>query len=132
MKKLEKIHSLSILLIVLIVGCGSTKEAIAQQPTDEEQIVGTWIAEDNPNVKLVFTENGLQKDYINGELVATYYWTLEERHSPSGLTGNVLILTNVQDSDDVTEYMIDTLTDDRLVLVYNTGIGMSRIPYNRQ
>lgn len=133
MRKIGKIHLIPVLLILLIVGCGGTKEVMAQQPTDEEQIVGTWIPEGSPHVRLVFTSDGTLKKYKNdNELYKTYNWTMEERQSPSGLTFSILVLINVQDADDKIEYLVDTVSDDRLVLVYNTGIGMSRIPYNRQ
>jgi hypothetical protein len=94
-------------------------------------IVGTWKS-NSGEVELVFTDDGLQKDYIDGELIATYNWTICEAATPSGLTMHELILTNIENADDQQNFLIDTLTDERLILVYNTGVGLSRSTYMRQ
>lgn len=70
--------------------------------------------------------------YYENKIYKTFNWTIEETQIPSELTHRELILTNINDSNDVYKYLIDALTEKRLVLVYNTGIGLSRNAYIRQ
>lgn len=133
MLKLKKLHLIFILVVMLMMGCASIKKVKAQQQTDKEQIIGTWIPEGSPHIRLVFSSDGTLEKYKNdNELYKTYYWSIEKRQSPSGLTFNILHLKNIHDSNDKVKYLIDTISDNRLVLVYNTGVGPSRTAYIRQ
>src|SRR6056297_2996357 len=104
---------------------------VPKEAQPDSIIVGTWKS-NSGEVELVFTDDGLQKDYIDGELIATYNWTICEVSTPSGLTMHELILTNIENADDQQKFIIETLTEERLILVYNTGVGLSRSTYIRQ
>jgi len=104
---------------------------VPKEAQPDSLIIGTWKS-NSGEVELVFTDDGLQKDYIDGELIATYNWTISELTAPSGKTGHELILKNVENPDNQQNFLIDTLTDERLILVYNTGVGLSRSTYFRQ
>ena len=59
----------------------------AYQLNQEDQlIIGTWVSEDDTNVQLLFTSDGLQKDIIDGEVAETYNWLITESQSLSGLS----------------------------------------------
>jgi len=121
-----KIVTIGIIILICLSSIGFSAEA---QP--DSLIIGTWKS-NSGEVELVFTDDGLQKDYIDGELIATYNWTISELTAPSGKTGHELILKNVENPDNQQNFLIDTLTDERLILVYNTGVGLSRSTYLRQ
>ena len=121
-----KIVTIGIIILTSLLSIRLSAEA---QP--DSIIVGTWKS-NSGEVELVFTDDGLQKDYIDGELIATYNWTICEVSTPSGLTMHELILTNIENADDQQKFIIETLTEERLILVYNTGVGLSRSLYIRQ
>lgn len=110
------------ILTVLIFGFTISK----QQNQDNQLIIGTWVQEDDSNIKMVFTADGLEKDYVNGELIDTFNWQITSGATPSGLTISHLILTNILDANDVSRFEINALNNDTLVLVFQRpggGIG---------
>lgn len=109
--------------ILIFTALGFTTYQLSQE---DQLIVGTWVSEDDANVQLIFTSDGLQKDIINGILLETYTWQITESPTPSGLIISHLILTNTEDSNDTYHFEINTLSEEWLVLVYQRpggGIG---------
>ncbi|RSK41774.1 hypothetical protein [Mangrovimonas spongiae] len=123
MKTAQRILSVSILVIALL-GFAQSQ----QQPTEEELIVGTWHIEENPSDYLFVVNNDYTatKEY-GGDFETDYYsWQITESQTPSGLTVSHLILTNIANTDEQYDYEIDTLNNERLVLIYQRpggGIG---------
>jgi hypothetical protein len=99
----------------------------------QEEIVGTWVAEGSSfeNRWVYHAENTLTTYYKNN-VYKTYNWSIREVSTPSGLTKRELVLINIENPDDQKNFIIDTLTEERLILVYNTGVGLSRNTYFRQ
>jgi len=124
---------LSITLALCISLILSANYFLNPQINDPETIVGTWVAEGSSfENRWIYSEDHTVDRYYKNEIYKMYNWTIRELSTPSGKTGHELILTNVEKPDDHQNFFIDTLTDERLILVYNTGIGLSRSTYFRQ
>jgi len=124
---------LSITLALCISLILSANYFLNPQINDPEIIVGTWVAEGSSfENRWIYSEDHTVDRYYKNEIYKTYNWTIRELTAPSGKTGHELILTNSENPDDQQNLLIDTLTDERLILVYNTGIGLSRSTYFRQ
>jgi len=99
----------------------------------QEEIVGTWVAEGSSyENRWVYHADNTLTNYYNNDVYKTYNWAIRDVSTPSGLTLRELILTNTEDPDDEKNFQIETLTEERLILVYNTGVGLSRSTYIRQ
>ena len=124
---------LSITLALCISLILSANYFLNPQINDPETIVGTWVAEGSSfENRWIYSEDHTVDRYYKNEIYKTYNWTIRELSTPSGKTGHELILKNVENPDNQQNVLIDTLTDERLILVYNTGIGLSRSTYFRQ
>jgi len=99
----------------------------------QEEIVGTWVAEGSSyENRWVYHEDNTLTNYYKNGVYKTYNWAIRDVSTPSGLTLRELILTNTENPDDEKNFQIETLTEERLILVYNTGVGLSRSLYIRQ
>ena len=124
---------LSITLALCISLILSANYFLNPQINDPETIVGTWVAEGSSfENRWIYSEDHTVDRYYKNEIYKMYNWTIRELSTPSGKTGHELILTNVENPDDQQNFLIDTLTEERLILVYNTGVGLSRSLYIRQ
>ena len=95
--------------------------------------MGTWVAEGNSyENRWVYHEDNTLTNYYKNDVYKTYNWAIRDVSTPSGLTLRELILTNTENPDDEKNFQIETLTEERLILVYNTGVGLSRSLYIRQ
>ncbi len=56
------------IMTLIPIGC----KAQAPQSDIQTAIIGTWLAEDEPGVKLVFNSDGTYKTYYDNELTGTY------------------------------------------------------------
>ena len=92
-----------------------------QQNQEEELIKGTWIPEGCSTCQWVF-KDGKCYQYDEGRLDDTYYYEIYEGESSDGtLTFSFLKLTNVSDPNDVFEYEINGLSEEKMVLEYLSG-----------
>lgn len=66
------------LITVLFISCVSCK-AQAPQQNVENKIIGTWIAEDDTKVKLIFNTDGTLVEYYNNELMDTFNYTISHQ-----------------------------------------------------
>ena len=66
------------LITVLFISCVSCK-AQAPQQNVENEIIGTWIAEDDTKVKLIFNTDGTLVEYYNNELMDTFNYTISHQ-----------------------------------------------------
>ena len=120
----------SIILALCIGSLLSTIVFSNTQINDTEEIVGTWIADGGSfENRWVYHEDNTLTTYYKNDVYKTYSWTIRDVTTPSGLTLQELILTNTENPDDERHFQIDTLTDVRLILLYNTGVGLTRNNY---
>ncbi|WP_299116171.1 hypothetical protein [uncultured Winogradskyella sp.] len=57
---------------VLFLNCKAQSQA-QQIINYNSLIIGTWISEDDPDYKIEFTSQGIQKEYVNNELQEEIY-----------------------------------------------------------
>lgn len=99
----------------------------------QEEIVGTWVAEGSSfENRWIYNEDRTVTRFYKNEIYKTFDWSISEVSTPSGLTKRELVLINIENPDDQKNFIIETLTEERLILVYNTGVGLSRSTYIRQ
>ncbi len=124
MKKLTLI-SIAILSFTFF-NCASQIEA-ATTSEDMRVLIGSWVAEGSSlDDKWVFQDNGKLKKYTNGVNDDTFNWSINNFMTPSGLIIKYLKTYNSIDLSEFYVYEINTLSDERLVLVYQRpggGIG---------
>lgn len=53
-----------IVLFTALISCKAQSQ-LAQINTNNTEIVGTWVSENDSTYKIEFTSNGIQKEYIN-------------------------------------------------------------------
>jgi hypothetical protein len=75
--KTIKYTYLAIITICLLTTISCKAQAL--QPNVQNEIIGTWIAEDDINVKLVFFTNDTYKSYYEGELSNTYDYSISHQ-----------------------------------------------------
>jgi hypothetical protein len=99
----------------------------------ENLVIGTWVLENENNIKIEFNTNQIKKDIVNSQIIEEYDYSIENEITNSGLKIYYLITQNINNPDEEFHYEIDTLTDERLILVYqlpNGGVG-ERLGYIR-
>ncbi|MDA9317165.1 hypothetical protein N9Q58_04540 [Polaribacter sp.] len=72
---MKMIKYTSILITVFFFSCIYCK-AQALQENVQNEIIGTWIAEDDTKVKLIFNTSGVLSDYYDNELMDTYDYSI--------------------------------------------------------
>lgn len=64
------------LTIIIVFLSSYNCKAQVLQPNVQNEIIGTWVAEDDTNVKLIFKSNGELLDYYENELTDTFDYTI--------------------------------------------------------
>lgn len=105
------------------------KEEAAQTEEAEDLIVGTWVAEGASfQDRVEFKQNGAYIEYSeNG--TKNYMWQIYTETSESGL---IISTLRTEGAENNFGYEINSLSENRMVLVYMNGGHLSRIPYERQ
>lgn len=75
---MKMIKYTTIIMTVLFFSCVSCKAQALQQNVQNE-IIGTWIAEDDTKVKLIFNTNGVLSEYYDNELMDTYDYSISHQ-----------------------------------------------------
>lgn len=98
-KKMKiKIRTIATLLIFALTY--SFTNAQVQQPNLASEIIGTWIAEDDPTYKLVFTQNGHMKTYYNNVLSSDFLYSITTQCNGQILTTDYDIFLKLIDTED--------------------------------
>ncbi|MCF6295457.1 MAG: hypothetical protein L3J25_07185 [Flavobacteriaceae bacterium] len=91
--------TLMILLVLLSFSCRAQQIQI-QEPNLSDNIIGTWLSNEEPTHKLVFTVNGLQQSYHNNTLSSTFSYSITTQCKLQTLTTNYDIFLKVIDLED--------------------------------
>lgn len=129
LKEMKRIKIMGLTAIVLVLFGMTT---LLQQKDYNALIVGDWKSEGCSTCVWRFKENGKCYDYYKGKIDATFSYTIHSSKTESGRTHYSLKLVNVEDSNDVYEYSINGLSEKRMHLEYNTGIGLSQLFFEKQ
>ena len=116
---------------LFIINCSVYK------PKEEIKIiVGTWINEESPELKMVFKSNSICEDYINGILFDKYTYTIDKTSPqcgqvvPTGELYSYLKLVNIKDSNETYCYEILSLDNEYLQVRWVERGGY--VSYKRQ
>ena len=125
---------IGILLLISIVGF-----TISQSPLVQEKkrlIIGTWICDSNSNWKLEFNSNDICLWHSTDGTVSEFTYIIDSELSDSGLEHPFIKLTTVNSNffevGEETEYAINGLGERKMILEYNTGIGISYTHFTKQ
>ena len=125
---------IGILLLISIVGF-----TISQSPLVQEKkrlIIGTWIVGDEITNKWIFTSNNECKWELDGKIIGKFTYIIDSEFSDSGLEHPFIKLTTVNSNffevGEETEYAINGLGERKMILEYNTGIGISYTHFTKQ
>ncbi|GAB1857040.1 hypothetical protein MHTCC0001_18760 [Flavobacteriaceae bacterium MHTCC 0001] len=108
-----------ILLIIPVSIVLGFNVALSNQ-NEEECIVGTWISEDDPNSKKIFTKEGKCYDYYENVQDETFNYSIErtsplcDEEVPVGKNFSYLKLVNSDDTNDYYCYEIISLDEEIL------------------
>jgi len=86
----------------------------------KQNIVGTWICDSTPEWKVEFTNNGISYWHYPGETTEEYNYTVNSEITQSGLEITFVKLINVNNPNDIIEYDINGLSNDKMVLTVLT------------
>ena len=126
----------TIKLVLLICYIGVTFNCKAQQLQEanlETNIIGTWILNDDPKVKYIFTSGGKFLQYYNNELMFTSCtYSIGTSCKGQTLTGNYDIFLRITSTSiefgDTTCYIINTINTDSsgVITLSLTSAGRGR------
>lgn len=108
-----------ILLMCFICVTFNCKAQQIQEPNLATNIIGTWILDDDPKVKFVFTSGGKNLQYYNNVLSDnTYTYSIGTSCKGETLTGNYdiflrIVDTNVEFGDTTCDFLNGIHTDSR-------------------
>lgn len=112
-----------IVLCLFILGIGCKAQIIQNQSTiDENLIIGNWMPENSPSLKLEFNSNNLLYKKKNDIVYKTYTWSISStspfcnEQVPVGPNYSYLKLQNINDENDIYCYEIISLDDNLLQL----------------
>lgn len=86
----------------------------------KQNIIGTWICDSTPEWKVEFTNNGISYWHYPGETTEEYNYTVNSEITQSGLEITFVKLINVNNPNDIIEYDINGLSNDKMVLTVLT------------
>lgn len=105
----------------------------AQTNSLAQKIIGIWVAEeDNWDYRNIYETNGTFIQYWGEDPTDVYQWQINTSTTESGVIVSELTIINVLDSSDRFDYFIDTLNDERMILVYQNGGHISRTLFFKQ
>lgn len=122
-----------IFIILINLFCLNSCRGQALQENVDQEIIGTWIAEDDPKVKLVFSSNGELKDYYNNELTDTYDYSISHECGSESDTNAWFLKTSNKAVLEIRCYEIYGVNDnnDKVLSIRDMRTGKTFI-YNKQ
>lgn len=129
---------ISILALFIFISL-SCKAQLPNQPSNdaltdfEQKLIGTWVAEGTSFEDRWVIENNYTLKEYDADDFTTYNWVANEGSAPSGVPFNTLEITNVDNPNDTYNYEINTLTNDKMILVYQRSGGLGGLmTYHKQ
>ncbi|MFC5194552.1 hypothetical protein ACFPH8_04340 [Bizionia hallyeonensis] len=112
-KRVSKILKL-LLLMVISYSCKAQVLPPISQPNWGNEIIGTWISNDDLDYKIEFTSNGVQKEYIGNVLQdGTYNYALTMSCGSNINNGfDVYLKRDISSNDFVCDVINNIHTDD--------------------
>lgn len=105
--------ALTIFMVILIYGLSSS---FISSPQDE--IIGSWILEDDQDYKLEFTLNGTCNEYYENNIVTTYNFSIVTNSCDNFTQQNSIYLKLIDNSDlAITCFEIGKISNNTLSLM---------------
>ena len=82
----------------------SCKAQQIQVPNLDTKIIGTWMSNDDATYKIIFSNNGDYKSYINNVLSSVFTYEITTQCNGQTLTENYDIFLKVIDTEDLDTY----------------------------
>ena len=131
----NKFLKIGIGVTLLIIASFTIHQSILVQE-EKQLIIGTWIIDNESTNKWVFTSNNQCNWELDGSVSSVFNYDIKNSFSDSGLEHTTLILTavssNVSEVGEITKYGIVGLGEEKMMLEYNTGIGISYTHFTKQ
>lgn len=128
---MRNIKLIIIITIMLSFNCQAQQVTSTQRQINNynNQLIGTWTSKNDTSYKRIFLENGnvkLCKDYINGELIDTYNYTVLTSCGNENTQG--FIYLKLTDEDNV-EYCfeINAVNQNNNKILSLTGLNRGEI-----
>ncbi len=114
MKKIQ----FTLILLIISISCKSQELNVQQLINDySSEIIGVWIDENDENYKLEFLDNGICKEYVGTELIATYNYSLDD-NCEGYIASNTVYLNWVDTEDQKTTcFEINNITNHSLSIM---------------
>ncbi|HMT97399.1 MAG TPA: hypothetical protein PKC62_11980 [Ferruginibacter sp.] len=93
-----------IISLLIFLFSYSYTNAQVQQPNLSTEIVGSWIAENDNNYKLVFTQDGHMKTYLSNVLSSDFIYSITTQCNGQILNANYDIFLKLTDTEDNDTY----------------------------
>lgn len=106
--------TLIITLILLITSSVKSQSALVEQ--EKIFIIGTWFIDNEVTNKWVFTADNTCKWEVNGVILDQFTYSINNGFSSNGLEHTSLKLININNSNEVFEYEINSLGDNKMTL----------------
>lgn len=117
-----KVILTSFLLFLIFTSC-KAQQTGNLITTFSKKLIGSWIPEGSSiDNKLVFNNDGTASKYDDGQIIDTYTWVVNEQ-LVNGVPFNTLKLTDINSTDNVYRYEINSLTNTLMILVYQRPNG---------
>ncbi|MFI0429956.1 hypothetical protein [Mariniflexile sp. HMF6888] len=107
---MKKISLVLVIILGFTYGCKaqSQSERITAYKT---KIIGTWLSKDDPEYKIVFTNQGNQLEYVNGQLQTEVYLYSITSSCNSNSNGYDIYLKRRQSIDDLNDNACDIVNN---------------------
>ena len=103
---------IAIIILGFVYSCKAQTQ-LQRINTYNIQIVGIWVSEDDSEYKIEFTNQGVQREYINNELQEeTYQYSISSSCGSNSNNGFDIYLKRHLNSDDYVCYVINNISTD--------------------
>lgn len=108
---MNKLNLLLLVIIGFIYGCKGQSQS-QRVISYKSEIIGTWVSQDDPSYRMEFTNQGKQREYIDGQLQKEeYVYSIETSCNSNSNNGFDIYLKRRQTSDDLNDYACDIINN---------------------
>jgi hypothetical protein len=109
---MKKCNLLPIIILGFVLSCKAQSQ-LQQINTYNTQIIGIWLSVDDPEYKIEFTNQRVQREYINNQLQEeTYQYSISSSCGSNSNNGFDIYLKRQSDLDDYACDVINNISTD--------------------
>lgn len=115
--KIYKLKIMKILVAIIFVFSFNSISAQSTLIQDElQKIIGTWVIDNEGTNKWIFTSNNICKWELDGVILDEFTYSISSEFSTSGGEHTYLKLININDSNEIYEYAINSIGNNKMTL----------------